>query len=142
MLAQLGALALNTVLLVSRVHAAEGCTLGRVAEMPVTMAGTVPLITAKINNQDARFVLDSGMFYSMISGATAAEFNLRLKPPPFGFRIEGIGGSVTAQVATRSVTCSVVLPSLGGGMPLQVSSVQTRRERSLGGSQKNRGGLR
>ena len=100
LLAQLGALALNTVLLVSRVHAAEGCTLGRVAEMPVTMAGTVPLITAKINNQDARFVLDSGMFYSMISGATAAEFNLRLKPPPFGFRIEGIGGSVTAQVAT------------------------------------------
>jgi tetratricopeptide (TPR) repeat protein/predicted aspartyl protease len=98
--AHFAALALGSVLLASRVQAAEGCTLGRVAEIPVTMAGTRPLITAKINNQEARFVLDSGMFYSMISVATAAEFNLKVKAAPFGLRIEGIGGSVTAQVAT------------------------------------------
>ena len=98
--AHVGAIALNSVFLAPQVQAAEGCTLGRVAELPVAMSGTRPIITAKINNQDARFVLDSGAFYSMISVATASEFNLKLKQGPFGLRIEGIGGSVTAQVAT------------------------------------------
>jgi len=100
LLAHLGALALYSVLLVSRVQAAEGCTLGRVAELPIAMSGTRPIITAKINNQDARFVLDSGAFFSLMSAATAAEFNLRLRTAPYGFRLEGVGGSVSPQVAT------------------------------------------
>lgn len=100
MLAHLGALALNSVLLASRVHAAEGCTLGRVAELPIAMSGTQPIVTAKINNRDARFVLDSGAFFSLMSAATAAEFNLRLRAAPYGFRLAGVGGSVSPQVAT------------------------------------------
>jgi predicted aspartyl protease len=86
--------------LVPRVQAAEGCILGRIAEIPIAMAGTRPVIIAKINNQEARFVLDSGAFYSMISAPTAAEFNLKLRAAPFGLRLQGIGGSVTAQIAT------------------------------------------
>jgi tetratricopeptide (TPR) repeat protein/predicted aspartyl protease len=81
-------------------RAAETCTLGKVAEIPITMAGYRPLITAKINGQDARFVLDSGAFYSMISGATAAEYNLKLKAGPYGLRVQGIGGAVTTNIAT------------------------------------------
>lgn len=83
-----------------RTRAAEGCTLGKVADIPISMAGFRPLITARINGQDARFVLDSGAFYSMISGATAAEYNLKLKAGPFGLRVQGIGGSVTTNIAT------------------------------------------
>jgi tetratricopeptide (TPR) repeat protein len=98
--ALLGALALNSVLLVSRVDAAESCTLGRVAELPIAMSGTQPIVTAKINNQDARFVLDSGAFFSLMSAATAAEFNLKLRAAPYGFRLGGVGGSVSPQVAT------------------------------------------
>ncbi|MEO7207303.1 MAG: tetratricopeptide repeat protein [Steroidobacteraceae bacterium] len=64
------------------------------------MAGFRPLIAAKINGQDARFVLDSGAFYSMISAATAAEYNLRLQMAPSGLRLQGIGGTVNAQLAT------------------------------------------
>jgi len=64
------------------------------------MARTRPMITAKINNQETRFVLDSGAFYSMMSTATAAEFNLKLKAAPYGFRLEGIGGAVATQIAT------------------------------------------
>jgi tetratricopeptide (TPR) repeat protein/predicted aspartyl protease len=93
-------LALGSVLPAPRVQAAEGCTLGRVAEIPIAMARTRPMITAKINNQETRFVLDSGAFYSMMSTATAAEFNLRLKPAPNGFRLQGIGGAVSTQIAT------------------------------------------
>lgn len=98
--AHLGVLALSSALLTSQVQAAGTCTLGRVAEIPITMAGTRPLINAKINNQEARFVLDSGAFYSMISTATAAEFNLKLTPGPYGLMLQGIGGKVTAQIAT------------------------------------------
>src|ERR1700722_2625568 len=96
----LGALILNSLLWAPQVQAAEGCTLGRVAELPIAMSGTQPIITAKINNRDARFVLDSGAFFSMMSAATAAEFNLRLRAAPFGFRLEGVGGSATAEVTT------------------------------------------
>jgi tetratricopeptide (TPR) repeat protein/predicted aspartyl protease len=98
--AHLGALVLNLLLWAPQVQAAEGCTLGRVAELPIAMSGTQPIITGKINNRDARFVLDSGAFFSLMSAATAAEFNLRLKPAPFGLRVEGVGGSATTQVAT------------------------------------------
>jgi tetratricopeptide (TPR) repeat protein/predicted aspartyl protease len=45
-------------------------------------------------------VLDSGAFYSIMSSATAAEYNLKLTPAPFGFRIMGIGGSAEANIAT------------------------------------------
>jgi tetratricopeptide (TPR) repeat protein len=98
--AHFAAIALSSPLLLSRVQAAETCTLGKVAELPITMAGTRPLITAKINNQEARFVLDSGAFYSMMSAATAAQFNLKLKRAPFGMTIQGIGGSVSPEIAT------------------------------------------
>jgi len=64
------------------------------------MAGTRPLITAKINNQEARFVLDSGAFFSMMSAATAAQFNLKLTRAPFGLTVQGVGGSVSPEVAT------------------------------------------
>ena len=49
---------------------------------------------------EAQFLLDSGAWYSMISSATAAQFNLRLSPAPFGLRIVGLGGSTAASIAT------------------------------------------
>ena len=98
--AHFAAIAFSSALLISRAQAAGGCTLGKVAELPIAMAGYRPLITAKINDKEARFVLGSGAFFSMMSGATAAEFNLKLKRAPFGLTVQGIGGSVTPEVAT------------------------------------------
>jgi tetratricopeptide (TPR) repeat protein/predicted aspartyl protease len=98
--AHFAAIALSSALLISRVQAAGGCTLGRVAELPIAMAGYRPLITAKINDNEARFVLDSGAFFSLMSAATAAQFNLKLHHAPFGFRLQGVGGEVDTQVAT------------------------------------------
>jgi tetratricopeptide (TPR) repeat protein len=100
LLAHFGATALCSIWLAPRAQAAERCTLGKVAELPIAMAGTRPVITAKINNQEARFVLDSGAFFSMMSAATAAQFNLKLKRAPFGLTVQGIGGSVSPEVAT------------------------------------------
>jgi tetratricopeptide (TPR) repeat protein len=87
-------------LAISPVRADAKCKLGTVAEFPITMSGSRPTLTAKINGADAQFLLDSGAFYSMISSATAAQFNLGLRSAPFGFRIEGMGGSTGASIAT------------------------------------------
>lgn len=79
------------------------CKIGKIAELPVTMRGSKPLVTAQINGQDAQFVADSGAFYSMLSGASAAQYNLKLERAPPGLLIEGVGGSVAPSVATVRV---------------------------------------
>jgi tetratricopeptide (TPR) repeat protein/predicted aspartyl protease len=78
---------------------AEGkCKLIPVGELPITMAGLRPLITAQVNGKDVPFMLDSGAFFSVMSAATATELNLSVLP--FGLKMKGVGGvsgtSVTA----------------------------------------------
>jgi tetratricopeptide (TPR) repeat protein/predicted aspartyl protease len=76
--------------------------LGKIAELPVTMSNLRPLVTAKINNDEVKFLADSGAFYSMISAAAAAEHNLKLRPGPMGLFVYGIGGATQISVATVS----------------------------------------
>ena len=42
------------------VAAASACKLGALAELPVTMRRSQPMIPAKINGTDVRFLVDSG----------------------------------------------------------------------------------
>jgi len=90
-------LALALGLLAGRVSAA--CTIKQLAELPVTMQGTRPLIEAGINGAPTMFLADSGAFYSIMSPGAAAEHHLRLEPAPFGLRVEGVGGSAALSVA-------------------------------------------
>ncbi len=76
------------------------CRVSTVAELPVTMNGTRPLVPAKINGIDVHFLVDSGAFFSMISEASAQELHLHTSPAPFGFYVTGVGGSAEAEVAT------------------------------------------
>ena len=78
---------------------ADGCKLEEVAKLPIIMENLRPILQVKINGKDASFVLDSGAFFSTISTATAAQYKLKLSNAPFGFRLEGVGGSVEAHVA-------------------------------------------
>ncbi|MGB9332194.1 MAG: aspartyl protease family protein, partial [Steroidobacteraceae bacterium] len=94
------------LLLGSRAYAA-GCTLGRLAELPVTMNGTRPMVHAKINGRDAVFLADSGMFYSSLTPATAAEFKLSLTPAPFNFIVRGVGGETRAVYLTKVNTFTI-----------------------------------
>src|SRR5277367_3292705 len=81
--------------------AIAACKLAKMAELPVTMSDMRPLISAKINGDDVRFAADSGAFYSMISAASAAEHNLKLKPVPPRLKvIHGVGGGTEVSVAT------------------------------------------
>jgi hypothetical protein len=76
------------------------CKIAKVVDVPITMNRLRPTIDVKINDRDAKFILDSGAFYSMISSATAAEYNLKTAAGPFGLRVSGIGGSADVRVAT------------------------------------------
>jgi tetratricopeptide (TPR) repeat protein len=79
------------------------CKLGKMAELPITMSGSKPQLTAKINGEDAQFVADSGASFSMISAASAAQYKLRLTAAPFGLYVTGLGGNVTPSIATVKV---------------------------------------
>ena len=81
----------------SGVRAEGKCKLTPIGALPVTMSSLRPLITAQINGKDAQFVLDSGAFFSMMSVATATEFNLKITP--FGMKVVGLGGTTQASIA-------------------------------------------
>lgn len=77
------------------------CVLGKMAELPVTMAGVKPLVPAKVNGQDEMFVADSGAFFSTISPTTATELKLPKQALPFNFSLKGVGGEdANAMLAT------------------------------------------
>jgi tetratricopeptide (TPR) repeat protein/predicted aspartyl protease len=76
---------------VPEAHAEGQCELGKIVELPITMAGLRPLITAQVNGKDAKFLLDSGSFYSLMSTAEAADLNLKLSVS--GMTVNGVGGN-------------------------------------------------
>jgi tetratricopeptide (TPR) repeat protein/predicted aspartyl protease len=87
-----------------------GCKLGKMAELPVTMSGSTPLIAAKINGEDAQFIADSGAFYSMITAAAASQFKLKLSSAPFGFSVKGIAGDVDPSIARVKIFTLAGIP--------------------------------
>ena len=78
--------------------AADKCEVRVAATLPVTMAGSRPMVSAKFGEKTARFILDSGAFYSTLSRASAQEFGLQIRGID-GFYISGVGGSAAAGVA-------------------------------------------
>lgn len=83
--------------------AAPKCQLQQLGVLPVDMQGLHPIVSTKINGVKARFILDSGAFYTLISRSAAAQY--RMTPAPghaLAFITSGIGGSERAQVATAA----------------------------------------
>lgn len=84
-------LALALGLLGAAPTAAAPCKYGKIAELPVTMRGLVPMVPARINGVDAQFILDSGAFYSTL--VEAAADRMKVAPVPgVGMQIRGLGG--------------------------------------------------
>jgi tetratricopeptide (TPR) repeat protein/predicted aspartyl protease len=79
---------------------ADGCKLGKVAEFPIAMVDMRPLMTARVNDVEVQFVVDSGAAYSMMSSASAAELKLKAYPAPFGLYVTGAHGTADVSIAT------------------------------------------
>jgi tetratricopeptide (TPR) repeat protein len=80
--------------------ATAGCTLEQFAELRVTMQSMEPVVAVKINGQDGQFLADSGMFFSVLSPASAAAYHLKVRPAPFRLLMTGVGGTSEVQVTT------------------------------------------
>lgn len=101
---------LTVALAAPPVNAASSCQVGKIAELPITMSGLAPMVTARINNADASFIADSGAFYSIISPDAAAELSLSVKPLPFDLMLEGANGSARASFTTVKTFTLAGLP--------------------------------
>jgi clan AA aspartic protease (TIGR02281 family) len=76
---------------------ADDCHLKDYGTLPVEMIGSRATTMVKINGSDTRFILDTGAFFNIMSSANAASLGLKLESAPFGFRVNGIGGSASVQ---------------------------------------------
>ncbi|WP_242139460.1 retropepsin-like aspartic protease [Sphingomonas sp. TREG-RG-20F-R18-01] len=76
------------------------CKLAKFLDIPVTMEGRRPMVTAQIGGREARFILDSGAFFSTIAPANAAEFGLTVLDVMPGAQLRGIGGSTALRQST------------------------------------------
>ncbi len=104
------------------------CQVGKMLDLPVVMARRRPMVTAQFGGRDARFIVDSGAFYSTISRATAVEFGLKITALPSSFRLQGINGDTSASSTVAQNF------SLGGVTIPKVSFI-------VGGSDTGTGGL-
>ena len=76
----------------------SACTLGKVAEMPVTMIGPEPAVTVKINGVETRLTVDTGAFFSMVDPAAATRMRLRVGPLPPNLSVGGVSGGADVKV--------------------------------------------
>lgn len=79
--------------------ALAACHVAKYLDLPITMVGGRPIVTVQINGRDARFILDSGAFFSTIAKANALEYGLKISDLG-GARLKGIGGDTSLGVAT------------------------------------------
>lgn len=93
-------------------HAEKKCVLQQGGELPVTMAGTRPLISGTINGSPARFLADSGAFFSVLSRDAVEKYALKVGPMSPNFRVTGTSGSETMGL-TKVAKFS--LDGFGGG---------------------------
>jgi len=79
---------------------AATCHIKPMAELPVTMSGLQPMVHAEINGKPARFIADTGAWFSLMSSAAAADYDLKLDDAPAGFRLSGAGGDIQPRLTT------------------------------------------
>lgn len=92
------AIATMPLLFAMSCYAADKCELQKYGELPVTMSGTRPLVSGTINGAPAKFLADSGAFFSMLSRASAEKHQLRIGPMPPNIRVRGTGGAADTQL--------------------------------------------
>lgn len=76
------------------------CQVGPIASFPVTMVGRSPTTMLKVDGKPARFTLDSGAWWSVISQGSTVDLGLRQEPAPPFLQVIGIGGTARTSMVT------------------------------------------
>jgi tetratricopeptide (TPR) repeat protein len=104
------------------------CKMKQMAQLSVTMTGSLPLVAAKINSLPAKFVISSGSAKNIITAAAAAEFKLNLRVPTRPFKVTAYGVSTDARLTTINDFSAADVPLsdldfiVAGGQPPQSSA--------------------
>lgn len=104
------ALALALALLGCAPAAAGQCRIERFPAIAVTMKGLRPMVWAGINGHRARFFIDTGAFWSMLSPAAQTEYHLSEQMAPEGFSVQGVNGSTIVDIATVGIFTFLKVP--------------------------------
>jgi hypothetical protein len=80
--------------------ALAGCTITKIAELPVTMRGLRPTIKAKVDGAEGLFFVDTGAFFSFLAPAGAKKFGIHTRLMESDFRVYGVGGRDQVSRAT------------------------------------------
>lgn len=80
------------------------CKFQKIADLPVSMEGMRAIIAAKVNGQDARFIVDTGAFFSGVTEAASERLAMKRSVAPFGLTMRGIGGQSRDVRAVRADT--------------------------------------
>jgi predicted aspartyl protease len=75
------------------------CILQKLADLPVTMVGLRPVVSAKINGVDVKLFIDTGSFANTLNPEIAARIGLRLTDLPPEFQVEGLTGEARMRLA-------------------------------------------
>lgn len=77
---------------------ADQCTLVKYATLPVTMVGSLPIVTATINGIEVHLVADSGSFHSLLTQDAANRVGMTGRYLKGALMIQGIGGTEKAHI--------------------------------------------
>jgi tetratricopeptide (TPR) repeat protein/predicted aspartyl protease len=78
------------------------CKFAKIAEVPVTMEGMRAIVGLQLNGHDARFIVDTGAFFSGVTEAASERFAMKRSTAPFGMTSTGIGGQTRDVRAVRA----------------------------------------
>ena len=80
--------------------ALAACSFAKVAELPVIMSGLRPLVPAKVNGKEVRFLADSGAFYSTLTRQAATQTGVRGRGSRKG--VGGVSGAVNMDIGVAA----------------------------------------
>lgn len=105
----LGGFALLAALSISAAAAAQ-CHVEQLPAARVVVRDLQPLVWAKINGVKARFIVDTGSYWSMLAPQTPAQYKLRQNEAATPLWLDGAGGSTIAGITTVGTFTFLTLP--------------------------------
>ena len=95
--------------LIAPAAAQAGCNL-KTIDVPLTVEGPRAFVTAKLNGQPVKLILDSGAFYNVLSSGYVADHKLRpAGAPVLGSRFKEAAHTITTGVGGRLQGTDIVI---------------------------------
>jgi len=96
----MGLIALCCLFALGSFNASAACKVDNLVDIPVTMTGMQPIVEATFEGKAVRLMADSGAFFGIVHGTTAAHYKLKMSQAPMGMYVRGATGTANFSVGT------------------------------------------